>query len=183
MKTIAESFSSKLTKHCSLEKSLVLMSPSAYQKCLWKFVGKIAEQMLGKSETTLQFLFSSSQVYEVTKCLLKIYQSANKKHNMLIPNFENQGYDAVVLTYLSSIKCIYDTVMNWRQKLLSFEATWNDIVWLKDNHQRFNELSVLLGLQDKLQPFSESTDLLEDIIKNYEKIYQEIKNILTCQNK
>ena len=183
MKTIAEMFSSKLTRHCSCEKSLVLKSPSAYQKCLWNFVGKIAEQRLSKSETTLQFLFSSSQIYEVTKCLLKIYQSANEKHSMFISNFENQGYDAVVLTYLSFIKCIYDTVMNWRQKLLSFEATWNDIVWLKENHQQFNELSVLLRLQDEVQPFSESTDLLEDLMKSYEKSYQKIKNTLTCQNK
>lgn len=183
MKTIAEMFSSKLTRHCSCEKSLVLKSPSAYQKCLWNFVVNIAEEILGKSEITLQFLFTTSEVYEVTKCLLNIYQSANKKHNLLISNFENQEYDAVVLSYIGSIKCVYDAVMTWRQKLLSFEATWNDTVWLKKNHWQFNELSELLRLHDELQPISESTVLLEDIMKGFEDIYLEIEDILTCQNK
>ena len=183
MKTIAEAFSSKLTRHCSCEKSLVLKSPSAYQKCLWNFVVNIAEEMLGKSEITLQFLLSTSQVYEVTKCLLNIYQSANKKHNLLISNFENQEYDAVVLSYLGSVKCVYDAVMNWRQNLLSLKTTWNDTVWLKENRQQFNELSELLRLRDELQPIPESTDLLENILKDFDDVYQEIENILTCQNK
>ena len=176
MEAIAEFFSSKLTRHCSCEKSLVLKSPSPFQKCLWNFVIKIAKQMLDKSETTLEFPLSSSQDCVVMTSLLKIYHSAKTKHNGSIMNFKNQEYDAVVLTYLSSIKCIYDAFINWRQKLMLFEATWNDTVWLKKNHQQFNKLSKLLGLQDELQPFA-------DLEENFKKINHEIENIFTCQNK
>ena len=178
--TIAKAVSSKLVGLCSSTESLVLKSPSTYHKCLWNIVIKMLEENLDKSEANLHYFFQRPQIHGVIKALLQIYKSLKQKHNLQITKFDDLDFDKDALSYFGFIKAFYDTVMSWRDKVLKYDATWNDIIWLKQNHQQFHEISELIGSEDELQPFSESTELLENIEKEFSKRLKDIKDILIC---
>ena len=178
--TIANEVSSKLVGLCSSTESLVLKSPSTYHRCLWSIVIKMLEENLDKSEVNLQYLFERPKVHEVTKALLRIYKSVKQKHNLQITKFDDLDCDKDALSYFGFIKAFYESVMSWRDKLLKYEVTWKDILWLKQNHGHFHEISELIGSEDELQPFSESTELLQSIENEFSKRLKDIKDNLIC---